>query len=524
MIRRQINKGTDQTLNISSNPISKTPVRWGNLNPGHYEVAWFLNINDQIQNSDTNNFYTWLIKQQNLDGSWGYPADGPKSKFISTFKILESLKKKYDSNTNSVILSKGYEWLFNNVFNLENDWQDPIGYEMLIGSQLIKAENFEIDLNLNYPYLKKLKKNYEKKLEYLINSDFKNSHLLAHSCEFLESQESVDELVPLMAINGSMCNSPSATAFILSNKNLNFGNRKRAKLYLEFVCKENLFPVKIFPLDLVEVMGVLLYSSMDNRFQIENSMDLIERLLINFKSNLFVPAASTFPIVDLDDTFIGHILVNKFGFDNVKFPNIEKYECENYYSTYLNETDLSLSTQIHALWYAVLSKDEKIFNKSLNYLQNIHSGNEFMNWSDKFVPSPWYSILHLILALSEYIDENLWTKIIDKVVHWIRTKQNQNGSFGVFRENDNTLGTIDETAQVLLIIETLGKKWNIIFEKILVSNAIHYIQQRLINNLDNSGPTWMGKAGLFISKPILESTLISSLSNIHSLIKKKYTF
>ena len=493
---------------------SNIKVYWGKLPPAYYEISWLSSVSNLNNKLLFPEWLEWLLKTQNQDGSWGYSGEGIRSHFLTTLQIYKVLAV---NNKNKKItfssLDKVRIWLESHTDMLKADWQEPIGYDLLLPSQVREVEAIGLNIDLYNSYIKDLERKLDYKINFLKDTHFRNvNNTLAHSCEFFASEISTKHLEQMVSINGSLGHSPSATAYLLCRHDLTPAIKRQAINYLLFVLKENTYPVKMFPLDLVESMGTLLYNSFDPNFDLSLWGDLVERLYIHIQHNQWIPAASTFSAVDLDDTMIGYIVLSRARLLYPSLPDISSYEKDTYYATFLIEDGISLATQIHVFWCGHLMKKDAWIEKSLYYLQRIHKWQDFMSWSDKFVPSPWYSISHLIMALYDHPEKQIWHEFLELVNMWFYKYQNSNGSYGVFKEDLNTDGTLEETALVLFIMCLLNERWGFPINYELVQSALYFLIKELNKKYHYYSLTWMGKAGLFALKPLVDSIITMALS------------
>lgn len=470
-----------------------------NMDMGHmggvtYDTAWVARVKSSDGKAVFPQAVEWLINTQKTDGSWGCEIVYYHDRILSTLAALLALTGICDGRQRyKTLIERGERYIWDNIDKLCEDKHETIGFELLFPTLMADAEK----AGLNLPFYKNHYGPLRDKKLNLIPKEYIYSKktTVAHSIEFMGEEVDSAKLPAVQSENGSVLNSPSATAFFMSNVNEPVLESK-AKRYIETVLNLNGgTAMTIFPFELYEIPFVLnnfVYSEMPVQAFFGKHIDILRA----YWNGAGISLSTTFPITDLDDTAVAFKLLRLAGY-NVDPMVFEKYEKEDHFLCYPFERNPSVAVNVHTLDALKYCKDycrqEIMVEKILSFLKREMKCGAY--WTDKYFPSPYYITSHAILALSG-IDKQL----ADKAVDWILANQNMDGSWGDYG------GSPEETAfalQALIHYHT--------YEEPLDIKHLLMAGQYLESNLPHP-PTpelWIGKC-LYLPTNITRSVIIAA--------------
>ncbi len=525
---------------VLTGSIEALNFRWGTLPPSPYEITWMAHLRDPITKKPSRpRWILWLLRNQNSDGSWGYHTESFRPRFLTTFQahhVLSRLvkdfpwkKKRFQKS-----LNRAREWLLAHQHDLAVDWQDPAGYELILSSQISRAESdLRLELDFSDPHLKDVKLWRDQKITSLCDAKVLRVMPILHSAEGLEDVMAFKALERFLRPNGSLANSISASAWLVNHHSmLSAGSRRKLLEYLAWCTREHSHPVKAFPIEITEMAWAFGYLMMvmSPRELLSATKATFFRLHATCNMSPWLGFSDSYDVPDLDDTLMVHLILRRCGMltptsylNNV----LSMYQAQDHWRTYALERGVSLATQIRALWAAPHLNNVELQDVALRYLIH-HRWKEFEAWSDKYIPSPWYSLAHLTCALHDHPDELLWPEMIDKIVDWLQTKQHPNGSYGIFTElatrkgqtkkgekgtNRTRIGSVEETALALICAGLIKRRWKIeVDDPMIIRRAVSYMLSQLLHSSTNwPSITWMAKAGLYVLRNVFLATIITAL-------------
>ena len=304
----------------------------------------------------------------------------------------------------------------------------------------------------------------------------------------------------LQEINGSVANSPSATAYFISHIGT---NNKKALAYLKETIDSGSGGASFtYPYDIYERAWILWNISITPTFMEDQEIRNLCKPHVQFlkdawRSGKGVGFSTSFSLCDGDDTGTAYEALAKFGCILEK-ETILNYELEDHFRCYPLEINPSIGANVHmlgALKQAGLDGKHPAVQKILQFLRNTQQPGGY--WIDKWHISPYYVTAHAIIACKEYESE-----LSQAAINWLLNTQKKDGGWGSIQQS-----TAEETAyciQALKLWQT--SKGNVPTDKF--SRAVLWLEQ----NQDGPHPAlWISKS-LNSPKLVVKSAILSALA------------
>jgi halimadienyl-diphosphate synthase len=474
--------------------------------PSPYDIAWLarLRVDDKPR---WPKLIEWLLDNQYPDGSWGAEVVYFHDRIICTLAAAIALHfNGYDERSKKAV-KRAERYLWGHVHLLHRDPFELVGFELIFPTLLAEAHALGLDTpthacGYDQIQLAKLR---------LIPSEMLYSPRVTtiHSLEFLGRMGDVSQLKKAVGDNGSIGNSPAATAYYLS-----LGVQdERAVKYLEDVQKavghvNILYPFRTF--ELTWVLNNLDFSGIPiTEFADKAVWEGLQKLLTAEGIGL----DTTFGIPDGDITSVTSRLLTDAG-HKVDPMILAKYENKEkqLFRTYHFERNMSVGTNIHALealqamtdypnrlevqdQIAVAILDKRIFN---------------IYWLDKWHASPYYATSHVLIGFLRQGGYLIPT--CRPSVDWILHTQREDGSWGFYAE-----GTAEETAYALTALLHYHR-YQPVSEDILRRGA-----EYLTRTYKGAGSTypalWIDKS-LYVPHDVVRAAILAALMLFEETFKK----
>lgn len=466
-----------------------------------YDTAWIASHSLMFPKS-----LDWILSNQRDDGSWGCEAEYHHDRLISTLASIVTLSKSHKSDRFKRQIEKGEEYLWQTLNEVKKEEYSTIGFELLFPTLMEEAER----LHLNAPHVgdEYFEKIRESKLSVILKDlIYSGKTTLSFSAEFLGQDLDVTRIESMQNPNGSVGNSPSATAYLLRNV-----LERKALAYLDKVSALNSDGsiMAVYPFEVFEKSWAI-YHFITLGLPIEEYCSKHVSDLKQAWTKMGTGISRTSPVLDSDDTALAFRVLTHMG-EKLSSEVFNNYEGERNFICFKYERDPSVSANIHIL--DAIKNDpncnnrEHSIEKILEFLKSKRTSDGY--WTDKWHVSPYYATGHAIIALSGLDDS-----IAGEAVEWIIDSQNSNGSWGVYRE------TIEETAYALWALLYYYENVEKIDEKIIL-NGIQYLSKNL--NSEDYPELWIAK-GLYCPLNVVKSAVLSVLykSSLMKLAQPKLT-
>ena len=480
------------------------------MSPSIYDVAWILRLRLPDGSLFRPEYLNWLLERQHEDGSWGadiryYHHD----RIICTLACAVALSEQEQTPQIREAIRRSEVFMWQNAHLMHRDpaFTELVGYELIFPSLMddARARGMNIpDHNFGIGELK------NEKLR-LIPPEMLYSRNLTtvHSLEFLGLNVSAAQLHNAVFDNGSLGNSPSATAFyLLACKRQGQTPNPAAWSYLERVLSRYDPTSYLHPFRNFEILWVLNNFMVNGGYELNHAWlttNLLEKLEKDVERR-GVSLDDEFGIPDADCTSVAYYLLGLSG----RYPDptsLTQYEVpgEKYFRTYHFERNVSVSTNIHALDALRLmpqypGRDEVVENVTRMLLRR-RRFNLF--WTDKWHASPYYATAYALLTL---VDGNAEIRRICKdSIDWFSHSQRMDGSWGFFNK-----GSMEETAYAMLALQK-AYDYGMVREDILHRGAAYLVSMlEKINPQTDYEELWLGKC-LYAPYDIVHSAILAAL-------------
>jgi len=460
-----------------------------------YDTAWTASHSVMFPKS-----LEWILKNQKDDGSWGCEVRYYHDRLMSTLAAIIALSKSHKADKLRKPIEKGVEFLWKGLDKIKKEEYDTIGFELLLPALMEEAERLDLNVpTLKGEYFERIR---EAKLSVILKElVYSGRTTLSFSAEFLGPNIDITKIGNIQNPNGSVGNSPSATAYLLHHV-----LERRALSYLDKVYALNrdgsimaVYPFEIFEKSWVMYHFITLGLPIEDH-SIKHVSDL-KRAWTKVGTGI----SKSSPLPDSDDTAVVFKVLNHFG-EKLSPKVFEEYEGEKNFICFKYERDPSVSTNVHIL-DAIKScigtnSYERWIEKILNFLKQKRIHGQY--WIDKWHVSPYYATCHAIVALC-HLDYSM----AERAVEWILNTQNPDGSWGYYQE------TPEETAYALWVLLYWHENVEKLDEAVLLK-GIRYLVKNF--RFDQHPELWIAK-GLYCPLNVVRSAVLSVLYKFHLMTK-----
>lgn len=475
--------------NISVRSIASTP----------YDTAWVAAVPNPLDRRDPRfpSALNWLAANQWPNGSWGSEIPYLHDRIICTLAALIPLARYGRRNQDVQMIRRGERYLWQNAHLLEAQQCELVGFELLLPTLVELAVSAGVHLP---PYIYAFEDERTDKLKMLPEKLLYSPHVtIAHSLEFLGSSVDPLQLVSVRAANGSIGNSPAATAFLLHHL-----DDPNAVDYLER-CLADDSGEAVPVLEPCETFDALWSAQHRWLGGVPASELLIEPLRGVLEAGLQekgVSLSPSFPIPDADETAVALLLFHEAGIA-ISPSALKLFERDDYFVSFPYERHPSVGVNIHALMtlhrYGGYPDRDKAITKILQFLAGNRQQGSF--WTDKWHISPLYATGRAIVALSEVDGRHaaFAQELLTPSLAWLLKTQNEDGSWGAF-----DIPTAEETAYALLALHRVPPSEE-------VSAALNAGYAYLVEHASRTRPAmWIDKC-LYYPPRIVEAAIQAAL-------------
>ena len=410
-----------------------------------YDTAWLASLHDP--NDPASPRYPmalqWLVENQHADGSWGGAVRYQHDRVICTLAALTALCSQGRREIDRVAIEEGTRYLWRHGHLLKSEPVELVGFELLLPALVQRAQDAGVNVP---PHLDVYKEQRLAKLQLIPPQLLYSPRTTAvHSLEFLGEQVDWDRLPDARGTNGSIGNSPAATAVYLSHT-----EDAAAAAYLD-ACLEHAggatVPV-LHPCETFELLWAAYHLWLAGVPAAELlTADERRELLGALGKGGVSLSPETFPIPDADDTAVALLLLHDLG-DDVDAAALGSFKLKDgHYASFPHERHPSVGVNLHVL-HALLrvTPDDPTIDHLVDYV--IGQQIDGLYWIDKWHISPYYATAHALAVLSE---TERARPAVQRSLEWVRQTQRSDGAWGFYDE-----ATLEETAYGVLALALAG--------------------------------------------------------------------
>ena len=410
------------------------------MGPSPYDIAWLARLRASTDAGPRwPGLIDWLLENQHPDGSWGSKIVYYHDRVICTLAAMIALRENGQDHQAQQSIRRAEQYLWHHLHLLSRDPFELVGFELLVPTLLSQAQTLGLDVpNHTCCYGEIL----TAKLRLIPPEVLYSPHVsTVHSLEFLGQSADRERLRQALTTNGSLGNSPAATAYYL----LLGLDDQQAMAYLEAMQRHTGNAITVFPFrtfELTWVLNNLAFSGLPaTEFAPASMWEQLQREM----GENGVGVDPTFGIPDGDTTSVCCQLLLSAGY-RVNPLVLARYENKetHIFRTYDYERNVSVSTNIHALEALGLMADypERQQAREQIAAMLLDSREYKMYWADKWHTSPYYATAHVLVGLLK--EGPHLSSACRQTIDWLLHTQRNDGSWGFFES-----GTAEETAYTL---------------------------------------------------------------------------
>jgi halimadienyl-diphosphate synthase len=433
---------------VTTAPLLGDPLHRPGIAGTAYDTAWLAGV-AAPESEHGSHFPTalqWLVEHQHPDGSWGGVVRYEHDRVVSTLAALPALATFGRRTSDRASVRRGVRYLWQNGHLLAGEPVELVGFELLLPALVDRARAVGVPVP---PHLDIYAEQRRHKLSLLPPSAiYSATSTAAHSLEFLGASADLAGLRAAQGANGSLGNSPAATAFYYARS-----ADERALAYLQACLRHSgggTAPV-LHPCERFELLwaayhlwlaGVPAFALLS---QAERSM------LRDALAHGGVSLGESFPIPDADDTAVALLLLHAAG-EPVDASVLERFRLpDGTYAAFPYERHSSVGVNVHVLHAAAVlptfPERERTITRLLDYLAAEQHGRLY--WIDKWHISPYYATAHTLRVLDEL--PSAYTHAVQplraRAREWLCQTQNLDGTWGFYGQP-----TAEETAYAVLAL------------------------------------------------------------------------
>ncbi len=473
----------------------------GRMSNTAYDTAWVARLGE-IDPVISNRAMEWICENQLSDGSWGardiyYYHD----RVICTLAAMIALNYRGRRMHDKTQIERGLEALEKITSGATQGLaSDPngatVGFEMIAPTLVTEAEKLGIIKQQGDRILGRMSQMRIKKLEKLTGLKISRHITPAFSSEMagVDGYQAMLDVENLQEANGSVGNSPSATAYLAMYLKK---NDSAAINYLHKWVSSNGGTPDVAPFDIFEPAWALwnfsLLSNLDKE-TVALFQPHLDYLYSHWHEEDGIGHASEYTPKDSDDSGLVFELLSRFNY-KVDIQSVLHYEEASYFRCFALESNPSVSANMHvlgALRQAGFDQKHPSVQKVLDFLRSaqLESGYFF----DKWHASPYYATSHAVIVCQGF-DNDLCSRAIE----WIVQNQNEDGSWGCYKP------TAEETAYAIQALSIWKRSKNTI-PPACIERGADWLAQHANSPYE---PLWIGKA-LYCPELVVRSVILSA--------------
>ncbi|TDD94766.1 prenyltransferase/squalene oxidase repeat-containing protein [Actinomadura rubrisoli] len=464
----------------------------GSFGPCPYTTAWISRLRDADGTVRFPRSRRWLIGHQRPDGSWGGDIELPHDRTVCTLAAVVALTDPGPSlpgRAEAVRAGLAY------LRSRPAAWRGaPVGETMAfeLAVPFLLGQASARGLDLPYRDWDDLAGARQAKLDLIPRERLLGGPTsLLYSLEAIEPDPALRALARFTGPDGSLANSPSATAAL--------GADGTTSAYLDALARRSpdggvpsLYPTEAFELAWV-LHNLQRAGLLDVR--VPAAVRCLDRLRALLGPRGQLGLSATFPLPDPDDSAMAILVLDAAGHDVLHLlDGLLAFEGDRCFFTYPGERDGSVTPNARVLEALALRSAAytRPMGKVVRFL--LDTRREGAWWYDKWHVSPYYATAQVTFALARATAMRL-----DGTLRWLLETQRPDGSWGWYG-----FGTPEETGCAVLNLDALARHGARIPASVWAA-AHRYLRGRL------GGPfpeLWVGRS-LYTPYDVVSSTVLA---------------
>ena len=419
--------------------LNKMNSRPSHISPSVYDTGWLAWLYPEAKD--------WLIETQRPDGSWGSDLVYYHDRVIATLSAINAIAATSNNKHELERVERGIRYIEQALPRVCEDVEETTAFELLLPQLVQIGRGLGLPLENIERLMAPIMPIYHQKMALIPTELIYSPHaVVAYSIEFMGFKNLNKAATPhLRAENGSIHNSPSATAFI----EIATQGSPQGREYLDTLMLKYDGAVPGFtPLELFETIWTLHHFSLVTDLQ---TLRPTINPMINWLLECWQPAGVGFSygfVPDPDDTALALRLLHRLGI-SVNPRVLEFYEEEDHFRCYPLERTISVDVHLHIIHalqeLAGFPRKAELMTKALTILNQTLKSVSIV---DKWHVSPYYSTAHAIISLAGFRDD-----LIQNQIRWLLNTQREDGRWTHYPAHPKA--AIEETAHVLLALMTI---------------------------------------------------------------------
>ena len=462
-----------------------------------YATSWALRLTGPDGRLEYPRLVGRLLDRQREDGSWGGQVPRAHDRLLTTLSVVISLQELEGTGA---ARAAGERYLREHAGDIDPDADLTIGFELIFPALLEEAA--QLGLDLPFAAFGHLERERAAKLKLLPRGKIFRTYTTAlFSLEAFRPSVDVPGVSKLLLQNGSMANSPSATACLMGHIPDWRDRFPRSAAYLDgMLARPGSGLPAAYPCDIFVRAWTLYYLQHGGLFA--GSRDLLQPYLDHLMENVWpdgVWFAADSGSVDSDDTAMTLLVLHRAGYE-VDGSLLLRFEEDHWFSAHRHESNPSVSANLHILEAQAVIPEEhraRVKQKILSYLLSIRQDGAY--WRDKWHASAYYPTTRALTVLSEHARDEL-----EPTLDWLLKNQYSDGSWG------ESGSTVEETSLVLLSLLQCHRTARPVPEEPM-RRAAAFLQENEQAPGSDYPELWIGKS-LYAPVFAIEAVKVSALA------------
>jgi halimadienyl-diphosphate synthase len=466
--------------------------------PTDYDTCWAAQLVEEDGSLAYPDLLPSLMDRQHPDGGWGSRVSHGHDRLLTTLAVVLLLARFGNRRRDKEQQAAGERYIWREASELDYDGQATVGFELIIPTLLERSKR--IGLNLPYAHLRHYETARAKKLSLLPRERIFQSRTTAlFSLEAFADNIDLNGATRLLQQDGSMANSPSATAALLGQVGDWRVRFPRSTAYLEdLLGRYNGGLPAMAPCGIFTRAWVLHYLQYGHLLSGRESLSRPHYQYLREHMGAGGVGFSPQVFPDADDTAVTLLALHTAGYE-VDGSCLLQYERDEHFAVYPRELDPSISANLHileALETLPSAARQRTREKVIGYVLDARQPGGY--WKDKWHASAYYPTSQAVMALLPYVPDRM-----EVTLDWLLSTRHADGSWGQYGPST------EETALVLLALLSYYRA-----NRSLAQEPLHLAARYLLANempfKDDYPELWIAKV-LYAPTLVIRSIVLAAL-------------